>query len=133
MTQSCATKLDPKKFVPNMKIVDWKAVDQNETIIAEQLMNIGPLSIALNAELLQFYHHGVFDPPTFLCNPQNLDHGVLIVGFGEESSVLGTKKYWKVKNSWGEKWGEKGYFRIIRDVGKCGVNTQVTTAVLAKQ
>jgi len=42
-------------------------------VIADQLMKVGPLSIALNAELLQFYHSGVFDP--FFCNPKNLDHG----------------------------------------------------------
>jgi cathepsin F len=47
---------------------------QNETIIAEQLMKIGPLSVALNAELLQFYHKGIFEPHHF-CNPKNLDHG----------------------------------------------------------
>jgi cathepsin F len=47
---------------------------QNESIIAEQLMKIGPVSVALNAELLQFYHKGIFEPHHF-CNPKNLDHG----------------------------------------------------------
>ena len=32
--------------------------------------------------------------------------------------------------SWGIKWGENGYFRILRNKGKCGVNTQVVSAVL---
>lgn len=48
---------------------------QNETVIAEKLMQIGPLSIALNAALLQFYHKGVFEPRH--CDPANLDHGKL--------------------------------------------------------
>lgn len=51
---------------------------QNETSIAEQLIKLGPLSVALNAELLQFYHHGVFDPPSFVCDPKNLDHGLCL-------------------------------------------------------
>lgn len=129
MTQSCVAKLDKNKFVKGLKVGSWKAIDQNETIIAEQLMKIGPLSVALNAELLQFYHRGVFEPHHF-CNPKKLDHAVLLVGFGKEKTLFGEKIYWKVKNSWGPKWGEDGYFRIERNVGMCGINTQVTTAVL---
>lgn len=130
MTQSCYAKIDPKKFVPGLKVVDWKAIDQNETIIAEQLMTIGPLSVALDAELLQFYHKGVFDP--IFCSKTSLDHAVLMVGFGTEKDLFRTKPYWKIKNSWGPKWGENGYFRIYRGAGTCGINTQVTTAILQK-
>lgn len=132
MTQSCVTKLDVSKFHPGLKVMSWKAIDQNETSIAEQLIKLGPLSVALNAELLQFYHHGIFDPPSFVCDPKNLDHAVLLVGYGSEKSIFGTKDYWKIKNSWGPKWGEKGYFRMLRGQGKCGINTAVTSAVLAR-
>lgn len=130
MTQSCAAKLDPKKFVPGLKVADWKAIDTNETVIAEQLMAIGPLSVALDASLLQFYHKGVYNP--IFCSKTELDHAVLMVGFGTEKDFFRTKPYWKIKNSWGPKWGEKGYFRIYRGAGTCGINTQVTTAVLQK-
>ncbi|CAM4941161.1 unnamed protein product [Rotaria socialis] len=122
---SCETKLDSTKFISGLKVVDWKAIEQDETIIATALMNTGPLSVALDAEMLQFYHKGIFNP--VFCNPKNLDHAVLLVGWGKE----GSKPYWIVKNSWGAKWGEEGYFRILRGKGTCGINTQVTTAVLA--
>lgn len=47
---------------------------QNETVIQAELVSRGPLSVAINAEMLQFYHSGVWD--TILhCNPTSLDHG----------------------------------------------------------
>ena len=97
LKDSCQAKLDPAKFIPNLKVVDWKRTSQNETDIAEQLMTIGPLSIALNAELLQFYHKGIFDP--IICDKAALNHGVLMVGFGVETSKIhGKKPFWIVKN-----------------------------------
>ena len=51
----------------------------------------------------------------------DLDHGVLIVGYGIENMA----EYWLLKNSWGAGWGEKGYVKIKRTSstgpGICGI------------
>lgn len=101
-------------------ITSWKMLPTKEDELAAWLSANGPVSVAINAEWLQFYMGGISDP--MWCNPQNLDHGVLLVGYGTGKTMFGTvKKYWIVKNSWGGSWGESGYFRIARGSDKCGI------------
>ncbi|CAM8884803.1 unnamed protein product [Rhodiola kirilowii] len=46
-----------------------------------------------------------------------------IVGFGKSKRKL---KYWIVRNSWSEGWGDGGYIKIQRGSGlkegRCGIN-----------
>merc|ERR1711862_539147 len=64
-----------------------------------------PVSIAIEADksVFQLYKSGVLQST---CGSQ-LDHGVLLVGYGTEDG----KDYWKVKNSWGSSWGDAGYVK----------------------
>jgi cathepsin L len=91
----------------------------------KQAVAKGPVSIAIEADTSVFQHYTGGVISSSLCGT-NLDHGVLIVGYGTESD--GTD-YWIVKNSWGETWGENGYVRIARSddensSGVCGVAMQ---------
>jgi len=77
-----------------------------------------PISVAVDAESWQFYSGGVYSSS---CGT-SLDHGVLLVGYGTADG----KAFWKVKNSWGPTWGEKGYIRLSRGTGsgkpgQCGI------------
>eukprot|EP00929_Paragymnodinium_shiwhaense_P003042 TRINITY_DN103434_c0_g1_i1.p1 TRINITY_DN103434_c0_g1~~TRINITY_DN103434_c0_g1_i1.p1 ORF type:complete len:440 (-),score=73.65 TRINITY_DN103434_c0_g1_i1:174-1493(-) len=88
-----------------------------------------PISVAIEADqsAFQLYVGGVLNGD---CG-SNLGHGVLLVGYGSENGV----PYWKVKNSWGDKWGEGGYIRIPRAIagdGKCGINKMASYPVVRK-
>jgi len=100
----------------------WESVDQDEDQIAAALYKYGPLAIGINAGPMQWYTGGIADPKD--CDPSGIDHAVNIIGYGEEDGT----KYWIIRNSWGTSWGEDGYYRIVRGVGKCGLNQMVTTA-----
>ena len=57
----------------------------DEKCLTHTLKHIGPVSVAIDASnpSFQFYKSGVYYEPN--CSPQNLDHGVLAVGFGKEN------------------------------------------------
>lgn len=133
LTSYCDRTCSDKTHRPVAKIHSWLALPRDEAAMATYLVQHGPVSIGIDASggglgilfpWLQFYKRGVANPRR--CTT-TIDHGVLIVGMGEESS----QKYWIIKNSWGAKWGESGYFRIVRGASKCGMDTMATSAVLA--
>jgi len=100
----------------------------DETEIQSYLYTQGPLAIAINADPFQYYSGGIIDEDESSCDPESLNHGVVLVGWGTSSGT----DYWIIRNSWGTSWGEKGYVRVARGKGTCGVNTYVTAAEVEK-
>lgn len=109
-----------KKCTPAAKLKNYTATisPANEDGLQQALVN-QPISVGVEADgyYWQHYKSGIITGP---CGT-NLDHGVLVVGYGVDNNVL----YWKVKNSWGNSWGESGYLRLVRGVykqyGQCGI------------
>jgi len=96
----------------------------NEIELQHAIASQGPCSIAIDASHLsfQFYSSGIYREPQ--CDPGALDHGVLLVGYGVEEDG---SKYWLIKNSWSEFWGDNGYMKMAREEDNmCGVATQAS-------
>eukprot|EP00457_Paulinella_chromatophora_P015823 gb/GEZN01016505.1/.p1 GENE.gb/GEZN01016505.1/~~gb/GEZN01016505.1/.p1 ORF type:complete len:179 (-),score=15.35 gb/GEZN01016505.1/:101-637(-) len=91
--------------------------------IASAIMMYGPVEAAFTVYSdFEEYTCGIYQKNSTAESEGG--HAVKIVGWGEENGV----KYWKVQNSWNPTWGEAGYFRIIKGVNECAIESQVTSS-----
>jgi len=90
----------------------------NEAAIQNAIMTAGPVETAFTVYSdFENYVSGIYKKTS----SQVLGgHAVRIVGWGVDAGT----KYWKVANSWNPFWGEQGYFRIVRGVNSCGIESQ---------
>ncbi|XP_051829712.1 cathepsin L2-like [Antechinus flavipes] len=123
----------------------------DEGALMEAVATVGPLSVAMHAtQSFRFYRGGLFHEPS--CDPNLLNHAVVLIGYGEEESnnnfmeleenyyildklndqdQLGGRKYWIIKNSFGESWGENGYMHLARTGNNhCGIASDSIYPVL---
>ncbi|XP_029308132.1 cathepsin K [Cottoperca gobio] len=102
------------------QIKGYKEVEEGkEQALAAALFKAGPVSVGIDATLgtFQFYQRGIYYDRN--CNKDDINHAVLAVGFGVNGKG---KKFWIVKNSWGETWGKQGYIMMARNRGNlCGI------------
>jgi hypothetical protein len=90
-----------------VKITEWGWVDHDVEAIKEALIEYGPLIICFYV-YNDFYYYlgGVY---RHRWGERVGGHVVSIVGYDD------SHKCWIVKNSWGTKWGRKGWFRLAYD------------------
>nr|3F75_A Chain A, Cathepsin L Protease [Toxoplasma gondii RH] len=103
-----------------VKILGFKDVPRRSEAAMKAALAKSPVSIAIEADQMpfQFYHEGVFDAS---CGT-DLDHGVLLVGYGTDKESK--KDFWIMKNSWGTGWGRDGYMYMAMhkgEEGQCGL------------
>jgi cathepsin L len=91
----------------------------DENALKAAVATIGPIAVAIDAEDdFVSYTSGVFESTN--CSQTDLDHGVLVVGYGTDKES--GKDYWLVKNSWAADWGDEGYIKMARNKNNmCGI------------
>jgi len=89
-------------------------------------INLSPVSVALNASsrAFQFYKRGIVTN----CYSTRINHAVIAVGYSTDEG------YFLLKNSWGKRWGDKGYIKLSMHspsrFGQCGVYKATAIALV---
>jgi len=107
---------------PNATIAEYGEVVGARRMMAE-IHTRGPIACGVDATYLEEYQNGVLDAGK---GPFQIDHIISVVGWGTDAET--GKKYWVVRNSWGEYWGELGYFRVVMGENQLGIEQQCSWA-----
>ena len=118
----------------NKGMIQEKNMDNEDlkAIVARQPVGVG---IYTNKNFM-FYKKGILTEEFLDCSDPSepVNHGVTLIGYGrtkgDENMSQWCDEYWVVRNSWGEKWGENGFFKLCMDntgsdlvpYGTCQIN-----------
>lgn len=100
------------------------SVHSSEEAIQRELMSGGSVEGAFDVYSdFPSYKSGVYQAHStqFLGG-----HAIKIIGWGVTTDNV---KYWLAVNSWNTDWGDKGFFKILRGVDECGIESSVVAGV----
>lgn len=137
--QQCA---QTRYFAKDYKYVGGYYGGCSEVEMMKEIKERGPVMVAFEAPVSLFYYHGgIFTGPDpekqeegTATEWQHTNHAVVAVGWGVDEDKPDPKnngepmKYWIIKNTWGDDWGEGGYFKIRRSTDECGIESMAVTA-----
>lgn len=133
----CSHKAGKAHF-KNLGMVEQEKVANNRLKNHVFRQPVGAAIYATSA--LSTYKKGILTEEFLQCSStqRDVNHGVTIVGYGTvqngDPAKIWCTEYWIVRNSWGTKWGEDGFFRLCMDnagfskapLGTCLINKYIT-------
>lgn len=89
--------------------------NQGENFLAQELKK-GPPAVVVAADSLQYYQRGA----VVRSCPGQINHAVQAVGYSAGGN------YWIVRNSWGEGWGDRGFFYVSAMQNVCQIGHEIS-------
>jgi len=117
-------------YFPNATVAEYGMIPNNVSLIMAEIYARGPVEEAINTKPIVNYKGGVYDDENA---DKKTNHVVSIVGWGSvnETTIERRKNnisYWIVRNSWGQYWGEMGFFCIRMGMNILGIEDEVAWA-----
>lgn len=86
----------------------FKIIEKNTQAIKEEIYKNGPVMMGVDMYAdASFYEGGIYTP-VIGHDEKPEEHAVTCSGWGVHNGV----EYWILSNSWGNKWGENGFFKV---------------------
>lgn len=121
--ESCPGKCRNGSAIVRHKVHDWHFC-ANPDEMMEQVANHGPISVTFEVyQDFMNYKSGVYEHKSGTLEGA---HAVLLLGYGTENGT----PYWLCQNSWGNGWGEQGFFKILRRGNHCGIEGQAAAPTI---
>eukprot|EP00929_Paragymnodinium_shiwhaense_P094545 TRINITY_DN5514_c0_g2_i1.p1 TRINITY_DN5514_c0_g2~~TRINITY_DN5514_c0_g2_i1.p1 ORF type:complete len:570 (+),score=92.28 TRINITY_DN5514_c0_g2_i1:85-1794(+) len=126
VAKSC--QLGAKRYrASNHRYVGGYYGGSDESHIKKELVTNGPMVLSFEPkEDFMYYKAGVYSSALQKIHQEweQVDHAVLLVAYGVDKN----KPYWTLQNSWGEDWGEAGFFRMARGSDESGIESIAAAA-----
>jgi len=106
---------------PNATVVDFGSISGKDSMMKE-IFNRGPIACGVDANPLLNYEGDIIN-----LEGGGIDHVVSVVGWSTHPEK---GFHWIIRNSWGEYWGEFGYFRVAE--GALNIEEQCSWAVVGE-
>ncbi|OZC10896.1 papain family cysteine protease [Onchocerca flexuosa] len=102
-------------------------VENDVKSIQKEIMTRGPVEVSFDVytDFLN-YAGGIYK---HVAGSMGGGHAVKMLGWGIDQGV----PYWLAANSWNTDWGEDGYFRIIRGIDECGIESGIVAGIPKRQ
>jgi len=143
LSNSCDSKVDictsDVEYAKSWGYVGGSYGKGNPEDMMWSLYRDGPMVVAINAQPSLFmYREGLFVADQVATNDitkiaesywEATTHAVALLGYGSVNVEGSSTDSWKLKNSWGPSWGEKGYFNIQRGSDAMAVESMAVHAI----
>lgn len=121
---SCKANLPVRERIYSWAMIGTPGKVPTTNQIKQAIFQNGPVAVTVTAnDAMQSYHGGLFKG----CDKGETNHMVVLVGWNDTDKIDGQTGYWIMRNSWGSKWGDKGYAYIPYGCSRIGEDASTVT------